>query len=482
MRMGWMRRASSRRPRSAGQVVLFLLLILVVLFFVVLFNFDLHKTLFVKSLSQNAGDAGALSAARWQGLTLNLIGDLNLMHAIALSAGDPVAAGAITDIQARLCYTGPMIGFMAAQQAAKNNGLLVNSGYTAAIKDHADVVRYDYPAPVGPGGGPLFPEPYPGCWDEYADMLDLAADNGISVAPENARFYLDYAGSDHVLLLPGFYEAVAGRLWCWFHREAPTLLDDYEEFFPCWWPPLPAPDVVEPMNAEIFGLGLTRVTTTLDGLVDLDTLNDLAVERDLAAAAISGSVMTNVATWYCYDGGVWQAWDAMDVTGEFPFPAVGPVRPQYDYSGADAATRSETHSQRLSPAPGGATVSNLITWTAAAKPFGYLDERVKPNEYGLVLPAYHEVRLIPVDASSAGAGGGFNLGWREHIQFHLPPYMASGPSACVPGCFYCAQLVTWENAAFRADGAAWLDAYSDLCDLPGGGGGGGGGGGTRRGH
>jgi hypothetical protein len=88
-----------------------------------------------------------------------------------------------------------------------------------------------------------------------------------------------------------------------------------------------------------------------------------------------------------------------------------------------------------------------------------------------------------VDASSTPGAGGYNLDWRYHIEDHLPEYMENGPSACDAGCWYCAQLVVWEDPAFRQAGVDWLAENSDRCIAHGGGGGGGGrGGGTRRGH
>jgi hypothetical protein len=476
------RRAPSRAPgrKRSGQVAFFLLMALVVMFFVVLANYDLFKVIRVKDVSRTAGDAGALAAARWQGLTLNLVGDLNLARAIAFSLGDAEAADAMADAQARLCFTGPMIGFVAAQQAAKNNGLFVNDRFTAAIRDHADTVRDVYTMPVGPGGGPLFVEPFPDAWNEYADMLAAAAQNGIALGPENARFYSDPAWGSHTLLQMGFYDAIAGRNWCWFLDNAPTLLSDYENFFPCWWPPLPPPQVASPLNSEIYGLGLTKVTTSLDRFATAAQLDGLADERGLPGSVTAAGV-TNIAVWYCYGPAAWRPWSAMPPHDD-DFPVVGPVRAQYDYSGADAATRSETHARRLTPGPGGAGVSNAIVWTAAAKAFGHLGAADTPHSAGLVLPAFRDVRLIALDASSAPADGGFNLDWREHLSLHLPAYMVDGPAAAVPGCRYCRQLVQWEVTAFRDEGATWLERFSDDCDPPVPIGGGGSTGGTRRGH
>ncbi len=89
------KRLPGRRARG-GQTIVFLLMALTILIFALLWNIDLHRLVAGKSHAQNAGDAAALAAARWQGESLNLVGELNLMHALALSANDGAAAGAIT--------------------------------------------------------------------------------------------------------------------------------------------------------------------------------------------------------------------------------------------------------------------------------------------------------------------------------------------------------------------------------------------------
>ena len=470
--------ATRNSRKKSGQAMVFLILVLVVLFFVVLWNYDLHRILHVKDVSQNAGDAAALVAARWEGITLNLVGDLNIMQALALAADDADASTAIGNIQARLCYVGPMIGFAASQQAAKNNGIYVNPDFTQLLLEHAWRVRYEYPTALGPDEEMLFPEPYPGCWEEYAGMLDLIAREGVAAGPDSVQYYTDSLGG-HVLLDIGFYEAIAGKSWCWFFHHQPTLLQDYRNFFPCWWSPLPGITRRQYINSEVYGLGLVKTTTPLGGLVDSNTFAAVAGDRGLSATPALVSAVTN-GVWYCY-GGTWSAWDAMSQEGPWPFPSTGPVRPRYDYSGADAVVRVEAHTGRLTPGPGSTTQTNLITWTAAAKPFGYLEENTRPNDASLVLPAFHDVRLIPLDAASYTSGGGYNIEWRRHVEEHLPEYMEHGPS--LRGCWYCTQLVVWENPEFRRQGVTWLEANSHLCTLPSGGGGGGGrGGGRRRGH
>lgn len=471
--MPWPRlhRSATRRPH-AGQALIFILVTLVILFFVVLWNVDLHKTLHVKMLSQNGGDAAAMAAARWQGISLNLVGDLNLAQALALSASDPDTVAAISNLQAHVAIAGPMIGFMAAQQAAKNNNIYPNEDFTRMLREHAAVVRNEYTRIVGNNGEMAVPEPYVGAWEEYAAMLDLAVADGVAVGPDNARFVTDYTG-DHILLDPAFYEAVAGRNWCWFYDHAPGLLDSYTDH--TGWPPLPQTMAAEYINSEIFGLGVMRLHTSLGAVVDPSLVGDLASERGFGGR-LTDTGITARATWYAY-GELWTAWDALSQDGEDPFPAVGPVRPQYDYAGADAAVRVISRSTRLTPGPRGVAVSNVVTWTAAAKAFGYLGEADPPHSYGIVLPAFHEARLIPLDASSASPGGSFDPEWRRFIEEDLPVYLATGDYG---SSYYGTQLQTFDDPAFRQDGIDWLAEHSDECTA--GGPGSGPGGGRRRGH
>jgi len=342
-------------------------------------------------------------------------------------------------------------------------------------------VREDYPTAVGDDGEMLFPEPWPGAWLEYSRMIESVADDGVAAGPDNMRIYSDHDTGGHMLYNPAFYDAVAGRNWCWFHYNAPTLLEDYTNFFPPWWPALPEPPRSDVGNSEIYGLRLDTTIRTLEGFgLTAEAAAALGTERGLSGVINDAGMTTDVA-WVVYDGS-WGSWDAAATSGEYPFPFSGPLRDTYNYAGADAAVRVEATAGRLTPGSGGASISNTITWTSAAKPFGSLEGDQSPPVYGLVLPAYTDVRLIPVDTSSAPAAGGFNLDWREHIEEHLPMYMANGPHIMPSSCYYCRQLKTWEDVGFRQAGVNWLELYSDQCRPDPRGPGGGPGGGSRRGH
>ncbi len=458
------RRAGAR----AGQTLIFLLGVLVILTLVVLWNFDLHRIVAVKMRSQGAGDAAALAAARWQGVSLNLVGQLNVAQALAIS--DALTRGedpsdtveALAELRARLAFVGPMTAFAASQQAAKQNGLFVNRSFTDSVNRHARLVRETYPT--------AYRAPWPDGWADYAAMIGAVAADGIAAAPDNVRRYTDYADHRHLLLNPSFYDAIASGDWCWFHHHARDRLETYTDWTE--WDPLPVLHQPAPVDAEYFGLGLRRVGSmaALPGPPE-------ALRAEIAQAAgraIEPEVLRVSAEWTAYDPGRWSSWSAFLPDG---FPFLSEIRPEYDVVGADAAVRTETASDRVTPGGG----RDTITWTAAAKPFGRLDGPVVASRYGLVLPAFREVRLIPVDASTASAGGS-RPGWAEHIYEHLPTYMRWGPEALGAACWYCRQLRTWEDPEFREAGVEWLARFAHTCRRPTGPGPGRPGGGTRRGH
>lgn len=110
------------KRRSSGQAIVFVLMALVVLAVAFLWNVDVHMLMTTKTKAQNAGDAAVIAAARWQGNTLNLLGELNVMHAIALNSGDSGSIDAITNMQSRLCFTGPL-----TELGTRNSGLSLMS-------------------------------------------------------------------------------------------------------------------------------------------------------------------------------------------------------------------------------------------------------------------------------------------------------------------------------------------------------------------
>ena len=465
-----------RPPRGGGrggQVLLFLLAAVLALLAAVLWLVDLHAAVRGKDRSQNAGDAAALEAARWQGASLNAVGELNLLHVLALAAGDEAAAETIRTAAVRESFLGPLAGAAAAQDAAKLNGAPVNDEFTAFVRERARVARNGYGFRFD--DGTALPEPWPGAWAEYAAALDAIADAGVAAGFDNASFFGDPAGR-HVLLEQGFYAAVLGRSWCWFHWAAPALLDAYAGWR--WWPPLPPADETPPASSEILSLRLRLVELSGGDLAAMPGLpaafGEAGLPDPFAAGFPDEAAATNPAPGFLlYDASQWGPWETMR---DPSFPIEGELKPEYDYAGADAAMRVELPVVRLSEPD---AEPGALLWTGAAKPFGKLvgedGAAVPPTAVPLVLPVFPQVRLVPLDAVAMPSGGSFDLKWRRHCREHLPAYLERGPSALVAGCRYCRALERWEDSDFRREGSRWLSANSWKCTVapPGGGPGGG---------
>ena len=470
------------RPCRSGQAVIFLLMAFTILVFFLMFHVDLHRVIQRKNQAQNAGDAAALATARWQGATLNLIGELNLLHVLALSVADTNAVDAITNMQARLSFTGPLAALYAAQVAAKNNHIYVDPALTGFYKEHANTIRTQYASQMSGGGGLYFTEPWEGAWGEYADILDAICGDGLAAGPDNARFFTD-PGGGHVLFNQGFYEAVLGASWCWFHLFQRGLLESYHSFHD--WPPVPELDAQDYSNSEIFGLGLHPFSMALKNRFNPSELGQHIEAAEMAdqivATLDTTNVMDVVETWYMYNRSDWGEWEEIKIGGELDFPAAGNIRPQYDYRGADAVLRVSAAVDRIMP--DSANQAATVNWTAASKPFGYLDAETgkeRPNSAAdFVLPAFRDVRLIPADTASNSGAFSSDIEWVHHLKEHLHDYMDGGTTH--PGCSYCNALVKWEQPVFRQTGIEWLKENSHKCRLPSGGGGGRGGG-SKRGH
>lgn len=466
---------SKNIQNRSGQAVLFIVMAICILAFAMLWMADVHRIIFIKDRSQNAGDAAALAGARWQATAMNFVGELNLMHALASSMGDEVSVDVITNTQKRVCFVGPMTGVAAAQQAAKLNGIHVNDDFTAFMKEHADKIENEYATIMN--GNSALPEPWPGAWYEYADMVRAIADDGVAAGVDNAIFYTDPMGA-HPLLQIEFYEAIRGKNWCWFHFHGMHLLEEYDGY--TWWPALPEQEELPLSSPEYLALHLRPIELRLSSIVkeghpSIEAAEEIGIE--ITPRELDDTQDEVLENWFFYNSSRWGSWETML---DSSFPIEGDVRDEYNYQGADSVMRVEASSHRLME---DTKAHDTIIWTGAAKPFGYLDgedNKATPNSVGLVLPAFRSVNLIPIDASSAPDGGSFNMKWRRHREYHLPIYMDAGPSALFPNCMYCRQLATWEIPEFRISGVEWLASNDWKCVIspPGGGPGGG----TRHAH
>ena len=242
-------------------------MILVVILAAVMIFFEVHNAIRAKVKGQNAVDAAALAGANWQRHTLNLIGELNLVkaadvlltaEALGISADpesymkeappdqlvDPQLLQAdlerveaekeklrttlelVTEMQTRISFVGPLIGFGAAQQAAKNNGLSANNAsgkllYDILYRNILDDSIYGNVEVVPQViNGYTWRQPYAAMIGTLLDITDGGKNvNGVAVFPRFVSLgslAATLQGSPFSAYLSdrAFYDAVMGNNWC----------------------------------------------------------------------------------------------------------------------------------------------------------------------------------------------------------------------------------------------------------------------------
>ena len=305
-----------RRASRSGQVVLILAFILLGLVFLFLMASDIFLAVRNKNRVQNAGDAAALMAARWQGVTLNLIGELNLMHLAAACETNVEAMAGIVALQERLAITGPMVGFWAANETAKRNGAPVDDDMTEIVR-YAARAADTYSSPTWPEKGA-----------DYAAMLRMIAADGVAAGADNARL-LPAATVDggHPLYDRIFYMAADSKNWpaicrhvfrCNHSKAASTLLS-----WPGWGD---IPDAVvsnDMVNSEFFGVYVQRATCDFAAGGAAGELIAVAAEVGIGdivtREALDASPVMGTFPWYLYDVGQWRDWGELDRGGNIAY-------------------------------------------------------------------------------------------------------------------------------------------------------------------
>jgi len=461
-----------------GQVALYLVAVLVAVTVLMAMNVGIYLSVSAKNRAMNAGDAAALAVARYQGELLNRIGRLNVDHLKAALENDDERCQEIVRDQLRCSFLGPISGadggdpnqpyggISAGNAVARENGAERLKRVEELLRTHARDVRQWYVS-----NPESYPEPWEGAWEEYAVALELAAGAGIWAGPDNIVF-VD-AASGHLLLNRSFYEAIAGKSWCWFKFNAPGLLDAYAGY--TGWGPLPGTSVESRgrrrVNCEVYSLHLRA---RVGGAVELLGTNLICRLTGANAGDLEKSALINDPTqmWMFYDEDVWRTWREIDPFGEDRFPVMGSVKSEYDVLGCAALCRVVAKGADLVRENG---CGNEFSWTAGAKPFGtVVDEEgavdVVTANAGFVTPAFDRSRLVAIDAVGGRYLATADPDWMEHVRVHLPVYLRRGPDAVGSGtCWYCRQLKTWEHASFRMAGSIWLKFHGSECQRPTGG-------------
>lgn len=458
-----------------GHVALYIIAIFAALAVLMVMNVDVFLAVRTKNRATNAGDAAALAVARHQGELLNAIGEDNLEHVRAAVAGDVEKCDEIMTRQARKCFLDPLEGIRIGNDAARENGIdrPAGGGMLNILRRHVSDIRT-----VFEQSPELYPEPWEGAWEEYATRLETmlgTLGEGLLVGPDNCEF-VD-AWSSYPLLSKQFYNAVAGRNWCWFHFNGEGLLD-------CDSSAMPRPSYGSAQancNCEIYSLHLAfspMPAFTPEWCETLSRLADVTIDP----AHVPSLLKDPSQKWAFFDYR-WNAWSTYPGIEFNPdsFPISGEVRPEYDVLGCAAICRVRSEIPAVDVLAGEGRLSD---WTAAAKPFGTVSDangavsRVTAfNRF--VTPCFSDVRLVPIDAVGGRELATADPDWMTHVKDHLPDYFANGPRFN-DGCWYCVQLVTWEPASFRQSGRIWLKYHSGECVVTGPGPGGTGG--TAHGH
>ena len=439
-----------------GQVAVYLVLVLVAICFLMLMNVGAYLSVSSKNKAMNAGDAAALAVAKHQGELLNRIGTLNTEHLKAAIEDDEERCRDIENEQMELSLLGPVEGIEIGNVAARENGAERSDRMRKILSQHVIDIRRNYI-----NNPDLYPEAYEGAWEAYAQRIEVAIGGGIWAGPDNIEF-ID-AWGDHTLLTKCFYNAVAGRNWCWFYFR-PGILGPYSSFRD--WAPLPNSDADLRkrwcVNSEIYSLHVTVVMGSAVTLLGKDLIMKLTgvSEDDFKKSSL---IKDPSHKWMFYDDAYWRKWLEIDPATS-GFPVIGGVKREYDTRGCAAACRVEREFANMT-----GSGDRKAVWTGAAKPFGTVENEdgeidvVTSLRNGFVLPSFTDVRLVPLDSVGGSDLSTADADWMDHVKVHLPLYLRNGPNG-LSQCWYCRQLVMWEKPSFRQSGKEWLKSHSGECE------------------
>ncbi len=536
------------RKSQSGQTLLMGLMSLVVLLFAIFFLFDLHSIIKAKFKSKTSVDAAALVGANWQRYTLNMVGDINLVKASTLMLTDipgapglpfdtpekveelKVVSNNLSEMQQRILFVGPAIGFGAAQQAAKYNGLGSNEMFNQALKDHLIMVNGEVYMP--PNVNPILEQyewriPY---WDMLHSVYDQG--KGVAVAVNSTSVLYPSLNSTspqyiHFLTSKRIYEAITYNYWC----DLRYLLR--LDFSAKWWG-----DISLSWNSSGFigeceffpvGVNFAQSSSIYQNAMDLGVLSTLLEEKGHTPLSeqfdeydplhpgdkdqmynplphIKWALFDN-STWYGYDQDLLNTWSdylRSSIRDEYAYRGChayvwAEVEPT-TISGSVIPVKSDLTTQRARASANRLQSAHHVYATALAKPLGSLktnDGTIAPQAAGrFILPCFERSVLIPVSLEPESGVDPFDYKWYAFLTEYLPalgtcnsldemgPEKLPDPSKWSWFIYYHNALKKLDDPAWRQQGIDWLDTpildkdgkktgtYEDTCDKPDRGGGG----------
>ena len=423
------------RKGKSGQIAILLVLLLAGLVMLFALNVDIFTSSRSKIRLQNAADASALTLARWQGITLNMIGELNLAHLAAVCNSNKNAIAGAVELQRRLAFIGPTMGFKAANDIAKDNGIGVSPDMTLATRLVSEFTDED-----------------------YKNMLDVVLRDGIRAGVDNAAILR--ASALDLRLNPDFYAAIRTRdfrAMCRFAGGAHHLPDV----------PQGLPDFEEEVNLAGCNACFGNVGINWESGVSyegrISALADFASSCGLDDAAVNEPGLRTNATllaeqqWCIYDPSEWR--NSPEEFSYARFPWLTPPKEEFDITGGSATIRLEG-SVGLAAA---AAQTNFIVAQAAAKAFGSAwGRKVTAASPQLVLPCFEKARLVPF---GPGAGGRYGMSNINHVRSLLGILSDSRGAST-----YLALLDTFHSDEFRCAAETWYSNHghndADGCRPP----------------
>ncbi len=485
--------SSSHRCNRTGQtmiIIVWMVAILVVLFMIA---FDIYQTTRTKMRLINTNDAAALAAARWQGTTLNLIGDLNLAH-LAAACDETIPPSDRTNIihginalAERLAFAGPIMGLYSANLIVQRNHEANANGQDHALSEDPSLASFireerDFA---------LTSLPSTPSWHsrgtDYANMLQTVLDTGVFVGADNARTLSAGSTGNHIYYVKAFYSAApqyGARQW--FCRYCGNRHDAAINFLRNFTKPTDE-DLASSVfissyqNSGFFGVDILAMPVVFDNIIMPDAESALlqywddfvgGPPVDAASIRASGVCFDPYFTWFFLDpnqeSSVWREWHEIIPKDLRENPLVGTIQPAYKIYGAMSATRISQSLVTLADKS-----SRSIAGMAAAKPFGKLSNvRRVTDLFGnwaagsdinipLVPPAFSFVRLITLGGVGAANLYKADYEWMKHLE-HLRT------NTRVPSCRYCNILNGWESGG-AAEAAKWLleHPHDEVCNPPG---------------
>ena len=300
------------------------------------------------------------------------------------------------------------------------NGAASSGEFSQILLAHADDVasKYmQYPE--------LYPEPWDGAWEEYAAALRAVAAGGLAAGPDNAEF-LD-AVECFPLTSKSFYAMIEGESWCKLVVAGLTGLLEMDLHN------LPQPvygEAAAVVNSEICSLHLeTRAL-----LLEPDELGEFRalLARNGASFPEAPPAKDDRAPndpsriYFFYNASDWCEWSPQIAKANLPLS--GTIKPEFDVKGCASVFRViEDVPQLLSGS------ARRSYWNAAAKPFGTIEASssrsiVTDHEaYGMVLPAFEAVRLVPLALADPGDLSTADSAWLRHVRDHVLPGQDGDP-------------------------------------------------------